>query len=229
MDMSAMSTTTSMSMASMPTSSDSSSMSGMDMSSGGGGMAMAFTNSHTTMLFSHAWQPKTSGAYAGTCIFLIVLAIISRLMLAYRHFIEQKWRDQATHRRYVFVAEQSIEDKERGGAAVSGGDSSSSSSLPASLRKAGESQSEEAILTTNGLDERVKVVKGAGRCLERPPWRFTTDLPRACIFTVQAGVGYLLMLAVMTFNVGYFLSVLAGLFVGELAVGRFTPLEDAHH
>ncbi|KAI7488465.1 hypothetical protein KC367_g8767 [Hortaea werneckii] len=232
MDMSSMSTTTSMSMASMPTSmssSDSSSMSGMDMSSGGG-MAMAFTNSHTTMLFSHAWQPKTSGAYAGTCIFLIVLAIISRLMLAYRHFIEQKWRDQATHRRYVFVAEQSAEDKERGGAQLSGGDSSSSSSLPASLRKAGESsQSEEAILTTNGLEERVRVVKGAGRCLERPPWRFTTDLPRACIFTVQAGVGYLLMLAVMTFNVGYFLSVLAGLFVGELAVGRFTPLEDAHH
>ncbi|KAI7388530.1 hypothetical protein KC328_g8897, partial [Hortaea werneckii] len=116
MDMSSMSTTTSMSMASMPTSSDSSSMSGMDMSSGGGGMAMAFTNSHTTMLFSHAWQPKTSGAYAGTCIFLIVLAIISRLMLAYRHFIEQKWRDQATHRRYIFVAEQSAEDKEQGGA-----------------------------------------------------------------------------------------------------------------
>ncbi|KAI7301210.1 hypothetical protein KC315_g16776 [Hortaea werneckii] len=231
MDMSSMSTTTSMGMASMPTSSDSSSMSGMDMSSGGGGgMAMAFTNSHTTMLFSHAWQPKTSGAYAGTCIFLIVLAIISRLMLAYRHFIEQKWRDQATHRRYVFVAEQSVEDKERGGAQVSGGDSSSSSSLPASLRKAGESsQSEEAILTSNGLDERVKVVKSAGRCLERPPWRFSTDLPRACIFTAQAGVGYLLMLAVMTFNVGYFLSVLAGLFVGELAVGRFTPLEDAHH
>ncbi|KAI6856051.1 hypothetical protein KC343_g13460 [Hortaea werneckii] len=233
MDMSSMSTTTSMSMASMPTSmsssSSDSSMSGMDMSSGGG-MAMAFTNSHTTMLFSHAWQPKTSGAYAGTCIFLIVLAIISRLMLAYRHFIEQKWRDQATHRRYVFVAEQSAEDKERGGAQLSGGDSSSSSSLPASLRKAGESsQSEEAILTTNGLDERVRVVKSGGRCLERPPWRFSTDLPRACIFTVQAGVGYLLMLAVMTFNVGYFLSVLAGLFVGELAVGRFTPLEDAHH
>ncbi|KAI7385574.1 hypothetical protein KC328_g10266, partial [Hortaea werneckii] len=117
MDMSSMSTTTSMSMTPMPTSTSSSdsSMSGMDMSSGGG-MAMAFTNSHTTMLFSHAWQPKTSGAYAGTCIFLIVLAIISRLMLAYRHFIEQKWRDQATHRRYIFVAEQSAEDKEQGGA-----------------------------------------------------------------------------------------------------------------
>jgi hypothetical protein len=29
------------------------------------------------------------------------------------------------------------------------------------------------------------------------------------------------MLAVMTYNVGYFLSVLAGGFIGELALGRF--------
>ena len=29
------------------------------------------------------------------------------------------------------------------------------------------------------------------------------------------------MLAVMTMNVGYFLSVISGVFVGELAVGRY--------
>jgi len=37
------------------------------------------------------------------------------------------------------------------------------------------------------------------------------------------------MLAVMTLNVGYFLSVLAGLFIGELAVGRFSSMDDGHH
>ncbi|KAI5846065.1 Ctr copper transporter family-domain-containing protein [Tricharina praecox] len=53
------------------------------------------------------------------------------------------------------------------------------------------------------------------------PWRFGTELPRAAMAVLSTGLGYLLMLAVMTMNVGYFMSVLAGVFVGELAWGRF--------
>lgn len=34
------------------------------------------------------------------------------------------------------------------------------------------------------------------------------------------------MLAVMTMNVGYFLSVLGGVFLGSLAVGRFTGASE---
>jgi hypothetical protein len=37
------------------------------------------------------------------------------------------------------------------------------------------------------------------------------------------------MLAVMTYNVGYFLSVLLGVFLGELAVGRYAQNDDHVH
>ncbi len=37
------------------------------------------------------------------------------------------------------------------------------------------------------------------------------------------------MLAVMTMNVGYFFSVLAGTFVGELVVGRYAQFEEHNH
>lgn len=53
------------------------------------------------------------------------------------------------------------------------------------------------------------------------PWRFSTDGPRALLDVVVVGVGYLMMLAVMTMNVGYFMSILGGTFLGSLIVGRY--------
>ncbi|TKA73678.1 hypothetical protein B0A55_05627 [Friedmanniomyces simplex] len=186
----------------------------MDMSgpdSSGMSMNMAFTTGQKTTLYSSAWTPSTTGGYAGTCIFLIVLAILSRLLLAYRHLLEQRWHDRAINRRYIMVSGQTEADRER-----------------QVIGKGGE-KAEEAVLTSNGLDERVKVVRSSRSRVQGTPWRFSTDLPRAGLFTLNAGLGYLLMLAVMTLNVGYFFSVLAGLFVGELAVGRYTSMDEHHH
>lgn len=36
------------------------------------------------------------------------------------------------------------------------------------------------------------------------------------------------MIAVMTMNVGYFMSVLAGVFVGSVVFGRFIAISSAH-
>jgi hypothetical protein len=153
-------------------------MSGMSHSMGSSGssssMSMVFTTDHSTPLYSSQWTPDSTGAYAGTCIFLIVLAIISRLLQAYRHVLELKWHDKAVKRRYVVLAGENVEQREK------------------QLGFADAEKTEEAVLTTRGTEERVRVLRTSRRGIEMQPWRFSTDLPRACVFTVQAGVGYLL-------------------------------------
>lgn len=135
-------------------------------------MSMVFTTDHSTPLFSSQWTPTSTGGYAGTCIFLIVLAIIARLLSAYRRVLEIKWHDKAVNRRYIVLAGDSAGQQER---------------------QTGESEKlEEATLTARGVDERVKVLRTSRTGIETQPWRFSIDLPRACIFTVQAGVSYLL-------------------------------------
>lgn len=171
-------------------------MSGMDMSHSGGMMHMAFFTATNTPLFSKAWTPQNAGQYAGTCIFLILLAITLRAIFTAKSFLETKAMESALRRRYVVVAgEKGVSD-------------------------VADDSSMMGVLTTNGVQENVRVVSSPVKTTQ--PWRFSVDLPRAALMTVATGVGYLLMLAVMTFNVGYFLSILAGSFIGELALGRFS-------
>ncbi|MCJ1284909.1 hypothetical protein MMC26_004246 [Xylographa opegraphella] len=51
-------------------------------------------------------------------------------------------------------------------------------------------------------------------------WRTSVNLPRAALTTVIQGIAYLLMIAVMTMNVGFFFAVLVGYFMGELSFKR---------
>ncbi|KAL5049320.1 Ctr copper transporter [Aspergillus fruticulosus] len=55
------------------------------------------------------------------------------------------------------------------------------------------------------------------------PWSWRVDGGRGLLEVLRAFIGYILMLAVMTFNVGIFCAVLAGILVGEMVLGRYTP------
>ncbi|PKS09494.1 hypothetical protein jhhlp_004111 [Lomentospora prolificans] len=169
----------------------------------GHSMMSIFFNSQDTPLYSSAWTPTSAGAYAGTCIFLICLAAILRVLLAAKAIMEQKWLDAEMARRYVVVAgKQSFSEQ-----------------------FVTDPKAKDMILSANGVEENVRVVQRPRIGYARP-WRFSVDPVRAVIDVVIAGVGYLLMLAVMSMNVGYFLSVLGGVFVGSLAVGRYSPSMD---
>ena len=77
-------------------------MDGMDMSndtmSDSMMMTMMFTISARTPLYSESWTPTTDGQYAGTCIFLIALAVIERFLLALRPILESRvWCNNTHH------------------------------------------------------------------------------------------------------------------------------------
>ena len=133
-------------------------------------MHMLFANSQDTPLFASGWTPTSTGSYAGTCIFLIALAIIARALLAFKAVMEQRWLHAARQRRYVVVAGQT----------------------PESERVAADADSKAGVLmTAQGVEEKVRVVH---RATGPPvmPFRFSVDLPRALLVTLIVGVGYLL-------------------------------------
>jgi hypothetical protein len=131
-------------------------------------MSMTFFTSTMTPIYSAMWSPTSTGQYAGTCIFLIILAIIFRALLAMKAWKETAWLDAEFNRRYVTVA----------------------GTLPKAERIASDSNSKRMILTENGVEEDVMVVKK--RSMDIRPWRITTDPIRAAMDTTLAGVAYLL-------------------------------------
>lgn len=132
-------------------------------------MVMVFTNSHTTPLFANSWTPSSEGGYAGTCIFLLILAMILRLLFAAKAICEQRWTAAVLKRRYVLVKGRETE----AGRIDQDPDAKTGS-----------------LITAQGVEENVKVVQAKTGGVV--PFRLSIDIPRAIMTTVIAGVSYLL-------------------------------------
>ncbi|TQS34125.1 hypothetical protein Golomagni_05505 [Golovinomyces magnicellulatus] len=163
------------------------------------GMGMTFFNGITTKLYISMWAPKNLGTYIATCLFLIALSSVSKILLAAKLWLETTWINAELNRRYVTAAGK----------------------VPISEQISMNSDARQMILSGNGFEEEVIVVQKKG--LHVRPWRITVDPIRALMDTTIMAVGLLIMLAVMTMNIGYFISVLIGTFIGSLVVGRYSP------
>lgn len=131
-------------------------------------MAMVFFTSTRTPLYSNTWTPLTTGRYAGTCIFLIVFAVIFQGLFAIRAILQRGWQEKEVKRRYNIA----------GNGETAGVQSSDSVGMLESDTVGLKSEGPRG----NHVESLQKV----------RPWRLTEDLPRACLDVVIAGVGYLL-------------------------------------
>ncbi|KAF8605008.1 hypothetical protein BDV93DRAFT_491136 [Ceratobasidium sp. AG-I] len=163
-------------------------------SDGTGGVAM-IPYLHFTpgdALFFKDWVPKTSGAVGGACVGLFVLAILQRCVSAMRGVMDQHWK----HRSDALVAARFV--------------------------RLGESTSNEKDSEVGGCcsTENTPTSAPAPRPT-LPPFILSHELARGGMQILQSFFGYALMLAVMTFNVAYIISILLGLGAGEVLFGRF--------
>ncbi|EWY79718.1 hypothetical protein FOYG_17113 [Fusarium oxysporum NRRL 32931] len=161
-----------------------------------------FSTGTGTPLYSSAWIPISVDNYAGTCLFLIAIGVILQSLGAVKSVLARRGVDAELNTRYVVFKKKANSDLE----------------------------SSKGVLTETGLETDVILVR---RSMEGArPWRITIDGPRAAVDTVIAGLLYLTMLSIMPMNMGYFLCVLGGIFLGSLAVGRYggwTPGDTSLH
>ncbi|KAJ6607676.1 Ctr copper transporter family-domain-containing protein [Mycena sp. CBHHK59/15] len=135
--------------------------------------ALHFTPLADTLWFA-GWTPSTSGALAGVCIGLFLLAIVDRFVAAVRPIMEMHWRADAEKARRA-----------------RGGDSDGS-------------------------------IKGNRRPPRAPAFAPAHDLVRGAMYTLQAFLGFAIMLVVMTFQAAFIISLVVGLgVVSDVAVPEF--------
>ncbi|CAL1697512.1 unnamed protein product [Somion occarium] len=154
-----------------------------------------FTPGGDTLWFL-GWVPTSAGAMVGTCIGLFLLGIVERWVAACRALMEIHWNKRAQ---------------------IVRSDRLNARGLPVASEKA----QPDLDLKHSLSSLTAKELKKAVTMRDVPPFILAHDLMRGILHVGQAGLQFAFMLAVMTFQVGFILSLVIGLGVGEMLFGRY--------
>lgn len=150
-------------------------------------MVMTFHTSPSTPLFTTTWAPSSSGAYAGTIVFLIVLGVIHRALVAHKAIQERVWLARDSQRSIIVASPDTETTETRNDKSALGKEGVvTGSSL-------GSSSADSVV--SNGPTDVAKKAKAdelSKRMGWSRAWRWSVDLPRAALTTLVSGVGYLL-------------------------------------
>ncbi|GAA5897314.1 copper transporter family protein [Sporobolomyces salmoneus] len=201
---------------------------GMDM----GGMNMGQSNSTSVMMMStyfttslgasnlwfSSWTPTSPGSTFGACLGLFFLAILSRFLAAVKSCAEVAWA-RSLRQQYLLSSRPSPSS-----APV---DSSNEAKTSSSSPPSPDLVSTLPVLpptTTSSGSPTSSSPSSQHLPPFTPPFYLSIDLPRSILFALQSFIAYLLMLAVMSYSAWFFIAIMVGLTVGELAFGRFVAL-----
>ncbi|KAL5495807.1 hypothetical protein ACEPAI_1271 [Sanghuangporus weigelae] len=195
---------------------------GMDMSMDGS-MSLASGNMlpylHFTsgdILWFQGWVPSKAGPMVGACIGLFLLAVFDRWLSAYRGLIDSHWYRHAkislakridAHNSNTIAPRPQLEARPS---------VSSESSIAAAKHAAATPPDFQGNNT------------GSKPTSLQSSW-FTRDIPRGIVQAAQSALEFAFMLVVMTYQVGFILSIVVGLGVGEAMFGRYHPQAHLYH
>ncbi|TFK37212.1 Ctr copper transporter family-domain-containing protein [Crucibulum laeve] len=177
---------------------------GMDMSMDG---AMSLTAGHMLpylhftpgdTLWFLGWVPTSKGAMGGACVGLFLMGIGERLIAAMRRGMESVWNGRAQRE----WADRMNRPSTSGSAANEEKPPLKSTTVPASVAR------------QNSITRTITM-----RTVS--PFIASHDITRGVLHALQTALGFSFMLAVMTYNVAFILSLVIGLGVGETLFGRY--------
>ncbi|KAF1852031.1 uncharacterized protein K460DRAFT_269665 [Cucurbitaria berberidis CBS 394.84] len=191
------------------------------------GMSSTFSASTRVTLWFTDWTTTTTATYVLTIFFLCFLGIFNRFLGALKSQLEMKWsaqRDSTTTSVATPSGEKPEETTNRRHARQW---SRKLRSEPIRLEDQ-DGQETEPLSPVPQLSHTeeggTKRQMSASRrfWVANAPWSVKKDGISAALEFLRALIGYILMLAVMTYNIGFLFAVTGSVLLGEMVFGRYT-------
>lgn len=193
-------------------------------------------------LFFESWRPASPGAIAGACIGLVLLALFDRWFAATRAVLEAHWR----HRYISTLLTLPNTQYHNRGLALSLRPQLRYGKVSPTPSNHTSEKSFDLNSDVKGKPQQVSSNRQANPTRSILPFIPSHDVPRGIMHSIQALLGFLLMLAVMyvsyifltgcsltstfrTFNAAYIISIILGLGIGEVIFGRMGNGRGAAH
>ncbi|KAF2004687.1 Ctr copper transporter [Amniculicola lignicola CBS 123094] len=202
-------------------------------------MSSTFSTATTVTLWFTNWTTTTPATYFLTILFLFSLGLLNRFLGALKSQLERRWREKGHERppSPKLRTQQQHGQSQSTAGAIRGHVRQWSKALALQPKQSprldtGQKEQETEPLspamlqTLDGNDEehaeKTHVRPNKRLFVSSAPWSFQHDGVRAALEFIRALIGYILMLAVMTYNVGFLFAVTGSVLLGELIFGRYT-------